>query len=140
MATHPRHAVNGNGNGDGGHGGLTLKKIEKLYALHDGIATALRTTLQLLRGEAVDRKVETGPDVLTAAVRLDAQRRAPRAPAGTHTAMVNERRQKTAALLATMDLHKPTNPGGRSLGVLIQHGFIKRKGDGYIRTAKDFEP
>lgn len=50
------------------------------------------------------------------------------------------RRQQTATLLASFDRDEPrpmANP--RQAGVLIQHGYLKAKGDGFLRTAKEFQ-
>jgi hypothetical protein len=146
MASHPHHAIGANGNGNGANGngaGATQKKLEKLLAYHGGIADALRTTLALLRGDAVEHREHRAPDVLAAAVQLDAARREhTRGPnTGEHTAARHERRKKTAALLASYDLHKPTPPRGKGkTGVLIQHGFLKKVRGGYVRTTKEFQP
>lgn len=53
--------------------------------------------------------------------------------------------QSSAAFLAGFDRQKArsldevrtaTGQMGRNIGVLIRHGYLKRKGDGYVRTAK----
>lgn len=52
-----------------------------------------------------------------------------------------ERRKRTAALLDSLDREEPRhieNP--RRVSVLLQHGYIKSKGNGYVRTAKTFTP
>jgi hypothetical protein len=51
------------------------------------------------------------------------------------------RRSRTAALLAQFDQTTPRHATGlnkRGFGTLVRHGFLKRKSNGYIRTAKAF--
>jgi hypothetical protein len=118
---------------------MTVKKLELLLQHHEGITAALRTTLALLRGDAMERKATRGPAVLQAALQLDAART--KTNDGTHTRMVKARRERTAALLARFDLHKPqTIQTGRTAGVLVQHGFLKKTRGGYVRTSKQFTP
>lgn len=147
MASHPKHAIGTNGNGAAG--GLTARKIEQLLAYHDGIAAALRTTLAVLRGDAIDHRQHRAPAVLAAAVQLDAARRAnasptkQRAPHGSLVSAIKARRQRTADMLAKFDTRTPRAPEPddvRRLSVSIQHGFLKKVRGGYIRTAKAFEP
>jgi len=144
MASHARFAKGSNGNGasNGAGGSMTQRKIEALLAHHDAAATALRTTLALLRGESIDKREHRAPDVLAAAVQIDAARRKYKTPDYQGTAAVKARRQRTADLLSTFDLHKPKSSAGmhRQFGVLIQHGYVKKVRDGYVRTAKPFIP
>jgi hypothetical protein len=59
-----------------------------------------------------------------------------------------EKGQSSALFLAGFDRRKSltldevraaTGQMGRNIGVLIRHGYLKRKGDGYVRTAKTLE-
>jgi lactate dehydrogenase-like 2-hydroxyacid dehydrogenase len=73
-------------------------------------------------------------------VQIDAARR--RVHDGAHTAAVKARRKRTADLLTTFDLHKPTASlvGRGRIGGLIQNGYLKKVRGGYVRTAKEFHP
>lgn len=51
-----------------------------------------------------------------------------------------EQRKRTAAVLAKMSTTEPSPAPGLSTSILLLHGYIKKKGDGYVRTAKDFHP
>lgn len=61
---------------------------------------------------------------------------------GNWSATAKARRQLTAELLATFDREDPHTLTDRPhrVGVLVQHGYLKAKGDGHVRTAKPFEP
>jgi hypothetical protein len=137
MSTHPKHAMT-NGNGHG-----STKKLERLLAYHEHNADALRTTLALLRGEAVEQRAKRAPDVLAAAVALDAVRRTAH-PRHDKTE-TRARRARTAVLLAQFDLHTPrranqlpASPANRGIGGLVRGGLLKRTKGGYVRTAKPF--
>jgi hypothetical protein len=137
MSTHPKHATNGNGHG-------STKKLERLLAYHEHNADALRTALALLRGEAVEHRAKRAPDVLAAAVALDAARRTAH-PRRDGKTQIRARRTRTAALLAQFDLHTPrrsdqlpASPANRGIGGLVRTGLLKRTRDGYVRTAKPF--
>lgn len=50
-----------------------------------------------------------------------------------------DQRARTAELLATLDREEPRQvEQANRVGVLIQHGYIKAKGEGFVRTAKPF--
>jgi hypothetical protein len=147
MATHPKHATNGNGNGTGG-GSLTQRKIEQLLQHHEQIAAALRTTLGLLTGTSETKKKERGAALLVSAIRLDASRRegrfrppAKKKPALTSD-MIRAQRKRTAVFLAGFNTEKPTrgdkNLQKAGLGTMIRYGYLRAKGDGYVRTAKTY--
>jgi hypothetical protein len=57
-----------------------------------------------------------------------------------------EQRQRSAEYLATFDTSTPRptsrNDAGfvRAIGSYVRRGYLKKKADGYVRTAKAFEP
>ena len=66
------------------------------------------------------------------------------APGYGSTAAKIERRKASADVLATFDTATPKplvgsgRPGARLAAPLIRRGYLKKKGDGYVRTAKPF--
>jgi hypothetical protein len=77
--------------------------------------------------------------------------RAPQAPPAPkvkkpnywNKAATKARREKTAAYLDTFGPTKPqppTNGARHGLSALIAGGYLKKRGDGYVRTAKAFTP
>jgi Helix-turn-helix domain len=52
-------------------------------------------------------------------------------------AKIRQQREASAALLAQLDLVEPRRPEGR-IAPLVRRGYAKKKGDGYVRTAKPF--
>ena len=54
--------------------------------------------------------------------------------------MKHARRLKTAKRLAAFDTETPKRWRGRGVGPLVYAGYLERKGDGYVRTAKEFNP
>jgi len=124
------------------HGGSTGGKLERLLAHHQQIVAALQTALALLNGEAVAKKAETnGHGVLGAALTLDAARRQTlsKTKQSGYGSRVSQkaRRQASARLLATFDQHKP-KPGIRAIAPLVINGYLKKQGDGWVRTGKAF--
>jgi hypothetical protein len=62
---------------------------------------------------------------------------------GQHYRNLLAQRQRTANILKLFDTTEPRRglPGGKTshaLGIYTQRGYLQRKGDGYIRTAKPF--
>src|SRR5688572_5843758 len=136
-----------------------LAQLHKHLHHHEQIVTAIRTTLALPDDHASTKTAKRAPDVLAQALALDRQRKAssngsgPRIgrppknkqPSYWNHETVKERRKRTAAFLelfnATTPTPAPSKKGkGGALGIMIQHGFLKKKGDGYIRTGKVFTP
>jgi len=96
--------------------------IRQLIAYHEDAVAKLRAALPI---------VEAGP------VPLDTPPAAPGAPMS--------RAVDTAAVLALFHRHRPIRNGElggnqNRIAVLVRHGYIKRKGDGYVRTAKEWKP
>lgn len=61
---------------------------------------------------------------------------------GAHVSGIRARRQKSAAVLAkySTDDPRPSTIAGVQIGPYVRRGYLKKKGDGYIRTAKPYEP
>jgi hypothetical protein len=130
--------------------------VEKLRALqqeYQGKADAIGTTLGLLNGHATTAKQQRHASVVEEALVVDAERRASKKtkkPArGAFMANKRATRQRTAEHLAALDVKTPTplaewreKVGGHRLaiGVLTGSGLIRKKGGGWIRTAKTFTP
>lgn len=53
---------------------------------------------------------------------------------------VRERRERSAELLKKFSPDEPRVIKSMSMGSLVRRGYLKKKGDGYIRTAKPYEP
>jgi arginine repressor len=56
-------------------------------------------------------------------------------------AAINQQRKKTAKLIAkldTLDAPFPSTAFGPHGSILIRHGYVKKQGDGYARTEKQF--
>jgi hypothetical protein len=134
-------ALNGNGHGKGSATGAR-GKIERLLAHHEQIAAALRTTLGLLDEGAHETKQQRGSSVLADAMALDEARRSKgkrKYKKAMNKAAVQERRARSLAFLKQFDHEKPKRvPNARGIAPLLLHGYLKRKGDGYVRTAREF--
>jgi Arc/MetJ-type ribon-helix-helix transcriptional regulator len=144
-----------------------VDQMRKLLAEYEHAAEAIRTTLGLLNGHATAAKQNGHASTITDAMLLDAQRRTAKAARATaprlskngktlgrpkktrHDAML-QRRRDTEAFLAAFETTTPitladvkTAAGGTlpirgGLGTLLRHGYLKRKGGGFIRTSKAF--
>jgi hypothetical protein len=133
------------------HGNAFSGKFAKLIAEREADVAALKRAYTLLHA----RNGKGATSVLADALALDAVRREKRKPkrkparaatkktTGTHAATIAAQRRRTAKFLARMenttgpyrgkDLQKFVTP-------LLRHGYIKKSGDGYVRTDKPFEP
>ncbi len=82
-------------------------KLVRMLAEHEGIAcaTAIRTTLGLLDGDATATKQQRAPDVISQAIALDAARRGRPKKVPYKATRKRVQRTKTAALLATFEHH-----------------------------------
>jgi hypothetical protein len=142
-------SANSNGHGKGSSSTGARAKIERLLAHHEQITAALRTTLGLLDEGAHETKQQRGSTVLADALALDAARRGKRGPYGKRKPSAEarrqsktdrrEQRQRSANFLKLFDTDKPKRvPNSRGIAPLLLHGYLKRKGDGYVRTAREF--
>lgn len=132
----------------------TRQQLEKLLAHHEGIAAAIRTTLSLLEGHEERGAKRRAPQVITQALALDAARAAangnghherqeprPTKPKLT-MARIRANRRRTARILGRLSKTepRPLGPGEyKQVAVMLRHGYITKKGDGYLRTGKEFE-
>ncbi len=143
------HSSNGNGSENGTAPGRqpTPAKLEALLAYHEKMAEAVRITLDLLRATAVVTKRQSATSIFSQALAMEGERVArrgrPPGPAkperGHSAAAVRERRAKTFAVLDSLSTTVPSTVGMEA-GTLLRHGYIKRKGDGYVRTGKKWSP
>jgi len=62
-----------------------------------------------------------------------------RAAPGGFVERLRAQRQTTADRLATFDLVTPRPSPGATAGALVRRGYLKKKGDGYVRTAKAYD-
>jgi CRP-like cAMP-binding protein len=116
----------------------TEDRLQKMLAHHKGIVLALETTLGLLTGEARAKAASNGHGVLADALALDANRRAKTKTKLAKAEPVKVRRQRMAEYLASFNQTTPQAMGGVGLGSLVRRGYLKKKGQGYIRTAKEY--
>jgi len=138
------------------HGNGTQSRLDRLLAYHESAAEAIRTTIGLLNGSAKAAKTNGHSTVLAEAIALDGAR-AHKAKAShakkKKTAMtrttIRAQRERTAQVL---DLFDPKTPRAAAevaqhlglsymqigLGPLVHRKYLKRKGDGYVRTAKAY--
>jgi hypothetical protein len=126
-------------------GQSAVAQLEQLLAHHERLTVAIRTTLDELRGRQATRKQGRAANVLQQAVTLDLARvtatRTPRKKRkGAAIADKAAARRRTAALLASFDATLAKPGQSRSIAVLVRHGFLKKKGDGYVRTSRPFVP
>jgi hypothetical protein len=117
-----------------------IEKLEAMAAEHERIAVSIRTTLALL--QETGRRAARGQlaKKLAGAVKT---RKAAAPPKGS-------RRQQTATFLAQFG-PTPRTPKAaveaaglpspliaRTVGSLVRHGYLKKKGDGYVRTPRAY--
>ncbi len=131
------------------HGGNTLVKLRKLLDEHERAASAIRTTLELLGASLRQTKQARTQTVLATAVQLDTARRGrPPGPVTNYNsaASIAARRQYSAELLTRFDRTEPRGSTVLSgtdvvkIGPLTRRGYLKRKGDGWVRTSKEYVP
>ena len=130
----------GNGNGKGAPG--LRARLEKKFQYYQERAHALRLTLEMLDEDLGKNKVATTHSMLQRAVQIDQERRAKKNghdPAPFGAAAIREQRTRTADLLATISKTEPRTDLGVHGPVLARTGYLKKKGDGYVRTGKVFQ-
>jgi hypothetical protein len=107
---------------------------------------AIETTIALLNGAAVATKRGRAGSVLDEALALDAarvgkrKRQKPSAAARKQNKDdIRARRTRSFTFLSKFDREKPTRvPNAKGIAPLLLHGYLKKKGDGYVRTAREF--
>ena len=122
---------------ENGHGGFA--RLEKALAKHEHIVESLRLALEVMRGEAHASSAKRAPQVLAQAVQIDAGRRRgrPRNPHRGHK--VKDQRQRSADFLSQFDATTPSTHSVAGFASLIRRGYLKKKGEGYVRTSKPYE-
>lgn len=121
-----------------------LARLRLMLLKYETAAAALRATIALVDEDAHARRAARTAPVLLEAAALDHERRAKRpsskrARRGQSTREMYARRAKSARLLASLDTKTPRPVRDtRGLAVLMQHGYIRRVEDGYLRTDKPF--
>ena len=140
------------------HGLSIHGRLDKLIAAKQQDLDALLRTKALLNGVAKNGKVHTHEAVLARAVAFDEDRRAavrgpykkkakrvvriPYSAGGAFAAKKKADRKRTAAFLARVAKSDGpyTGPHNGRVSVLIQHGYLKAQGEGFVRTDKVFTP
>lgn len=148
-----------------GHGNAHGSKLARLLAAAEADVAVLRRAIVLLNGADAMRAAASSSraSVLADALDLDAKRRAktgktlgrPRKAAATATHSDKSQKEKDAirrrsarilqrfadahGAVAVADL-KLSAPAARGIGALVRRGYLKKSGDGYVRTEKTFEP
>ena len=136
----------------------THGKIARLIAERQADIEALQRAAVLLDGLVMNGKKGKHANLIAEALTLDDERReergprgpykkkhAPRIPysaGGAYAKQKKSDRKRTAAFLAKVaatDGPYTKEHGGR-VSVLLQHGYLKRQGEGYVRTDKVFTP
>lgn len=146
----------------GNTGNTLFDKMARLAQHHTDIAKSFLTVMEIMRNDGIAKKTSNGQGsaALMKAMQLDHTRRAmnetieqsdgepetrkvarKKAP-GLDKAALEARRTKTMAFLKRFSKTEARNPksdnprGG--VGTLLRHGYLKRQGDGFIRTDKAF--
>src|SRR5262245_35198769 len=127
------------------HGANGTGKLEKALDFHLQAVAALQLAIQLVNGRAEHSSQTRMNGTIRNALRLDHARTKERPHGGTNKAEKLAKRKATAKFLARFDADTPmpnpsTDKGGNGIGVLMAHGYLKKKGDGYVRTSKEFRP
>jgi len=126
-----------------------MKTLERRAQHYEEKAAAIRQTMAILGEHSGASSARRGSSTIDAAIALDAQRRGPGPRGGMrldaqpgYGSKANQliRRKRTAAVLATYDSTTPNAKVPPAVGTLIRTGYLRKKGDGYVRTAKVFTP
>jgi hypothetical protein len=138
-----------------GHAALTPGKLAKFLADREADVAAIRRTLELMTGAMVAKKRER-PDILADALAIDATRRAKRKytkrktrgraftkqvrQVGSRAATLAARRRTAKFLAKVARSNGPYTGADRShFSALVLHGYIKKQGEGYVRTEKPYD-
>ena len=135
-------------------------RLLKMLAHYEQTAHAIRTVLDMLAISPA-RNGQPGkpiaPPDIQKALQLDADRRLVKrqqrdraagrrqqAPRGSGVAKLRIQRQRSADFLSQFDPQVPKTQANlpikiRSMGSLVRRGYLKPKGDGWIRTAKPYD-
>lgn len=122
--------------------GKQIAEMEARLDFHQNLANAYRVTIADLKGSAVAKVAKRAPATMRHAAAIDRARRkgkSAKPKVKSDKASVLARRQRTAAVLATFDREEP-RPLPRGLVSVVMAGYLRKKGKGYVRTAKEFTP
>jgi len=134
-----------------------LRRLEREYRAN---ADAIKRTLDLVNGHDTERKRDQH-DQLFEAVQLDAARRKGRPPgrprlkpgpkpktkghakkvAASSRGSKSQRQQREeqgVKFLALFDADEPRASKGPRTTPFINHGYLRKQGEGYVRTAKPY--
>ena len=117
--------------------GSLVKLLEKYRAA----VASIEMTLQLLDLELTTRKQRVVSTIVDQALALDGARRKTPTVAKAKKAPKGAYRASSAKILnhfSTTEPRQAAGGDGRRLAVYIRHGYLAKKGDGYIRTEKKF--
>ena len=137
--------------GKGSHSGTTGHITKRLRALYEQRAAlqrqidAFEFVLKDLHAVRTERKQKAVTTLVNQTITLERARKqhAPkpktRKPQPKY-ANIKEQRATTARALAEFSTTeaRPGSLVGRGLGAYVRRGYLKRKGDGYLRTAKEY--
>ncbi len=126
-----------------------MVNLEKLLAYHVAATESIRTVMALLNGTERVKKVKRSNGMIEQALAIEATRinGAGKKKKGKGTKKHTSNREQTERILHGLDLKVPATKeelivmnGGKmpSIGVLIHHGYMKKKNGGYIRTKREF--
>ena len=127
-----------------GHASIgPIKTLERLASAHEEHARAIRHTIGLLVESQSAGKRKATATILDGALALDAERIEATRPKGkrdgSFIAAKRAKRRETAGVLASLDAKTPRPITGQGkVSALLQNGYVKRKGAGYVRTSKPF--
>jgi len=119
-----------------------LKTLRRIADDYERRAAVIREAIVAINGHATASSSRRATTTIDGALRLDAARRAAK-PKPAKKKSKAERRRATVAFLGLFDRDTPRphpGGGGRGMGPLLLNGYLKRKGDGYVRTAKELPP
>lgn len=129
-----------NPNRSGGY----VSKIDRLIDEHERALEALKLTRDMLNGEAREKKQTRSNGALTAALAHEAVRKPSRRTPAVRTKVpgygrkIREQRERSKAFLDQFDPTEPRSITTTGMGSLVRRGYLKRKGDGYVRTTKEY--
>lgn len=130
-----------------GHGPAAPPQLLKLLAKHERIVASIRETLNALGVHQTQSSTTRASSTLATALALDEERVAGsgrKKPQWRTSPAVEKRRRQTLAVLSKFNHDTPTPPPpdptgkNRTIGSLVRYGYLKPKGDGFVRTSKEF--
>jgi hypothetical protein len=122
-------------------------RLLTLAAQYADIARCLTVAAEVLATDGATKAVVTFPAKMRKALRgevVDAETTTPPPrPTKKYALSVRVRREQSAAWLATFDREEPRSAAPthvKHIGVFVRRGYLRRKGTGYVRTAKAYVP